>query len=128
MEQQRLSFTKIIKLDDNLIELIADEGVEIDIEMVKEFHDWCFKNLESSFGVLVNKKNSYTYTFEAQMKIGDYPDIIAISVITYSMISQTFTKLISQYPRKNKWNMEIFNDRETAIKWIKEELAKNKGI
>lgn len=40
MSQHRLSFCSIEILADNLAEIIVDEGVEMDVAKVAEYHDF----------------------------------------------------------------------------------------
>lgn len=125
MKTYKLPFLKLIKLRPDLVEVIADEGVELDIDMVKQYHAWLLENMTPPFGILVNKINSYTYTFEAQRKIADLPEIKAMAVITYTQISTASTKSLKAIPREIEWNLEIFDNRTSALDWLENELKKS---
>ena len=119
MKFQDLGFCQAIKLDDDLAEFVVNEGVELDLPMVGTYHDWIVNNMSIPCLVLVNKVNSYTYTFDAQIKIGTLPEIKAIAFIVYSRVSKIATEALSDLPRDRVWNFRIFNNRENAIDWLK---------
>ncbi len=54
MNINELSFGKAIILNSNLAEIIVDDGVEIDLTMITEYHNWIPKNLSDPCMVLVN--------------------------------------------------------------------------
>ena len=124
MKTEKLPFAKVIKLDSNLMEVIVNEGVEMDVEMVNQYHEWLLKNLTPPFGILFNKINSYTYTFDAQKILADLPEIKAMAVISYTQVSAQSTKSLKAIPRKIKWNMEIFDNRKDALNWLNNEMGK----
>ena len=118
MDLHQLSFGKIILLGDDLAEVIVDEGVEMDIEMVEEYHDWILNNLTAPCMLLINKINSYSYTFEAQRNLATPKEIKAMAVVSYTRISKKATKALSSLPRDVKWNIKIFGNREDALAWL----------
>lgn len=124
MDSYKLSFCKINKLTNSVAEIIVNEGVEMDLAMVREYHRWISENLSSPSGLLVNKVNKYTYTFEAQIQLADLPQIKAMSVITYDKISIVSTKALSNMPRQQNWNLKIFDKRDDALVWLENELSK----
>ena len=66
MSKYKLSFGEIIILKPNLAEVIVDNDVEMDLEMVGEYHEFLLSKLGHPFNLLINKVHQYTYTFEAQ--------------------------------------------------------------
>lgn len=124
MDSVRLSFCRIIKLNDSIAEVIVNDGVEIDSSMLEEYHEWIENNLADPCGLLINKINRYTYTFNAQLKIADAPNIQAIAVVTYTRIAEVATKILTKLPREKKWNLEMFQNREEALTWLENELQK----
>lgn len=124
MDSYKLSFGKINKLNDSIAEIIVDEGVEMDLKMVKEYHIWIAEHLLDPCGLLINKINRYTYTFEAQRELANLPQIKAMAVITYNTVSTVSTKVLSKMPRKNKWNLEMFEERNKGLEWLKKEIRK----
>lgn len=121
MELHDLSFAQIFILQDDIAEIIVNEGVELDEAMVKEFHLALLTHLNPPFSVLVNKKNSYTYDFSAQQILGTLPQINAIAVVVYNSIALKTTEILASYPRENKWHMELFSARKDALAWLIQE-------
>lgn len=121
MELHQLSFGKAIKLDEDLAEIIVDESVVMNIKMVDEYHDWISSHLKDPCFLLINKVNSYTYTFDAQLKIATLPQIKAMAVVVYSSLSKITTQSLSEYPREKDWNVNIFNNRDDALSWLEKQ-------
>ena len=118
MEIHQLSFGKAIKLDTDLAEIIVNESVVMNIDMVDEYHDWIGKHLDNPCFLLINKVNAYTYTFDAQLKIGTLPQIRAMAVVVYNRMSKLTTQNLSEYPREKDWNIHIFDNRDEALAWL----------
>lgn len=118
MTLHELSFGKIIIICDDIAEIIVDTGVEIDLNMVDEFHDFLLSHLVSPFSVLINRINTYSHSFDAQMKIGTLEELNVIAIAVYSRASELSTNAIAVYPRKKNWNHRIFDNREEALEWI----------
>lgn len=118
MEQYRLSFCNAIKLNANLAEFIVDEGVELNLARVDEYHDWIETNLQSPYLLLVHKLNAYHYDFAAQQKVSTLPGIKAVAFVVYSNISKTVTQIMLSMPREAEWDYRIFDNREQALSWL----------
>jgi len=105
-------------LRENLAEVIVNEGVIMNEIMVYLYHDFLLTNLKAPFALLINKKNSYSYTFEAQKIIANLKEISHMAVIVGTsgalMSSETLTKM----NEANQWNIRLFHTRESALKWI----------
>ncbi len=120
MKSYKLSFGTIGLINDNLAEVIVDEGVEIDEVMVDEYHDFLLSTLEAPFYLLINKKNSYTYTFGAQQVITQLKEIDSMAVVTTTDAGIMSTKtLISMNYNDTSLNVKMFREREEALAWLK---------
>lgn len=118
LKLHELSFGKIVILRKDIAEVIINEDVEMDIEIVDQFHDFLLSHMSIPFSVVVNKINSYTYDFEAQMKLGTLKELKAIAVIAYTKLSKVTTESMIALPRDIKWNTKIFSNRDGALAWI----------
>ena len=118
MSKYRLSFGEIILLKSNLAEVIVDDGVEMDLEMVKEYHEFLLDKLKHPFSLLINKVNKYTYTFEAQLKLATLTEISSMAVLAYDRITESSTKSLVSIPRATPWNLKIFRERTSALEWL----------
>ena len=108
MKQYELPFCQLKLLRDDIVEVIINEGVEMDLDMVMEYHEFLLAHLKAPFSVLVNKLNSYTYTFDAQMKIGTLNNIKALAFVSYTNITDVSTKNLASLPRPKEWNFKMF--------------------
>lgn len=117
-----ISFGQITKIQDNLVEIVVQADIEFNMDMIAEYHTWLLANLKAPFAILVNKKNPYTYTFEAQMNIANLPQIKAMAVVSYSTATEATTNVLIEMPRKSKWNIRIFDTSELALAWLRAEL------
>ena len=113
-----LPFAKIILLRKDLAEVIVNEGVEIDVAMVGQFHEFLLSHLRTPFSLLINKIHSYTYDFDAQLKLGALDELKAIAVIAYTRMTKLTTETVADLPRDIKWNLKIFSNRDEALAWL----------
>jgi hypothetical protein len=118
-----LSFGTVTLLASNLAEVIVNEGVEMDIAMVREYHAFINKELATPCATLINKKNSYSFTFEAELEVSNLEKIIAIAAVVYTEPGRITTEFLGKLPTHKKWNLKIFqNDRQAALDWLQEQL------
>lgn len=124
MDVYDLSFAKIIILQDDIAEVIVHEDIEMDLKMVDEYHAFLLSHLRAPFSLLVNKINAYTYTFEAQQKLGALEEINKMAVVAYNHRTEVATEYLLTVQRDIDWNMKIFSNRETAYNWLINEQEK----
>jgi len=92
------------------------------LEMVEQYHKFLLSHLVSPFSLLINKINSYTYNFDAQMNLATLKEINAMAVVVYTRASKISTEYLkSSVPRKTDWNLEIYSNRDEALNWLKSE-------
>lgn len=109
-----LSFAELILIDDFLIEIIPHEDVEINDTAVKEYHEF-YQTLGRQVGVLINRKNHYSYTFEGLMEITKTPNVTAAAFLTANLKNTNY--IISTIKQCN-FTMQAFKDRKDAIDWL----------
>ncbi|RCW90012.1 DUF7793 family protein [Winogradskyella arenosi] len=121
MKTYKLSFGEISILNPKLAEVIINEGVIMDVDIVVDYHKFLMDHLEAPFTLLVNKKHSYTYTFEAQKNIVNHDVTKAIAVVNRVYASKLATDVLININRESKWNIKTFREREEALKWLEEQ-------
>lgn len=120
MNVQRLSFAEAILLAPDLVELVIDDGVDVTAPMVDEWHEFLARHLVTPCLILVNRRNHYSYTFEAQMKVGSSPQICAVAVLAYDQQSRLIVSgMENLVPRDGRWNMAVFTERGKALDWLR---------
>jgi len=121
MITHKLSFGEITLLQEDIAEVIVNDRVEFNLEMVAEYHEFLINKMKCPFSLLINKLNSYTYTFEAQQHLATLTDINAMAVVSYSNITELTTKSLIQVSREINWKIKIFNEREVALQWLQDQ-------
>jgi len=123
MSNFRLSFCDVIAVCNNITETIVDENIEVDNVMIREYHNWLAAHHTTDFGILVNKKNHYSYSFDAQLEMGMIDSIKAIAVIVPDMAREIAARSILNMRIRKNISFEIFYKRERAIAWLEQQLA-----
>ena len=118
MTVHKLSFGEITLLKPDLAEVIIGSGVEMDLQMVNEYHEFLLTHLENPFNLLINKIHRYSYTFEAQQHLATLPEINLMAVVAYNSMTEKSTKSPISIPRAMPWNIQIFKERKTAFDWL----------
>lgn len=120
MDLHDLSFGKIILINDRIAEVIINEGVEMNADMVDEYHRFLLSHLNAPFSLLVNKINAYTYDFEAQQKIANLSEINKMAVVSNNHVTTKATEYLKSLPSHSDWDLKIFSDRDAAMAWLLE--------
>jgi len=118
MKNYKLTFGTISIINSRLAEVIVDDGIVFDEVMVDEYHDFLLTNLDAPFSLLINKKHSYSYTFEAQKTIVNLKQIKAMAVYVGSSGALMSTETLIKMNENNNWNIMIFMKREEALDWL----------
>lgn len=123
MNSYKLSFGTISILQNNLAEVVVNEGFRMDVVSVDEFHDFILNNLEAPVGLLINKKHSYSYTFKAQKTIIQLDEIKSTAVLAQTSGAVMSTETLININGHIYKNISIFQQREAALHWLDKELA-----
>jgi hypothetical protein len=118
MQKFDLGFAQIYLLDDNLAEVIINEGVEMDITAIEQYHDCIDQHMSDPCFLMINKINQYTYTFDAQRHLMQLDKVKAVAVVCYTSIAEKATRFVADMPRKVTWQFEIFDNRKAALQWL----------
>ena len=121
MNTDTLSFAQIHILEDDIAEVIVNEGIEITLAMVGEYHDFLPKEMSHPFAVLINKKNAYTYTFDAQRHLWTLPEFRAIAILAYNDMTVKVTHGLISIQREISCTIKIFNQRDVGLQWLTDE-------
>jgi len=118
MTIHKLSFGEITILKPNLAEVIIGSHIEMDLQMVSEYHEFFLTHLDHPFNLLINKIHQYSYTFEAQQHLGTLPQINSMAVVAYNSVTENSTNSLIAVPRLMPWNIQLFKERKTALDWL----------
>ena len=125
----RLSFGCTINhLESDIAEVIVDEGVELEIEMVEELDNYLSDFYSGNFALLVNKKNQYSYAYEAQLCLASLEHQRALAILYHDLKREHIPPLLGQRVTLDDINVKIFPATklglQSAINWLKEMLNK----
>ena len=122
MQQLELPFADIQILKPNIAEIIVFDGIEVTSNMVRQYQQVLIEQLEHPVGLLINKRNAYTYSFSAQMELGLETEIKATAILVERESSVLVMRSIKDMPDHGQWNMDVFFEREAAIAWLEQQL------
>ena len=124
--RHKLSFGYITLLSENIAEVVVNRGVIMTLEEVDEYDYFLKCHFNGDFGLLINKINPYTYTFEAQLTIASLSGIKAIAIITYNQECDHVTSELVNTRKNDNWNIKKFSGLElgfqSGITWLEQEL------
>lgn len=124
MQIFEISFAKIIKLEEDLAEVIVNEGVDFDMDMVHEYHTWIQENMKHPCYMMINRINTYAYGFEVMQTLGTIEEIKAIAMVVYTRASEVAVAALREFPKERPWHSRIFNSRDGALQWLNNERGK----
>lgn len=122
----QLSFGYFILHEGNVAEVVANDGIEMTLEMIEECHAFIDQHISGGFGLLVNSINKYTYSYEARLSIASYENMVAIAFVYYNIeAKQNFIDL--QKTRSiDDWSYRLFSGLELgwqqAYEWLVSEV------
>ena len=125
--KHRLSFGFYKVFANNIVEVTADEGIEMTLEMVEECHEFVNENVEGDFALLINRINNYSYTYEAKLSVASYEGLKALAFVCYSEKSVLVTNKLQECRSFDQWRYPIFSGLELgwqqAYQWLENELS-----
>jgi hypothetical protein len=125
--KHRLSFGYFNTLSENVVEVVADEGIEMTLEMIEECHQYINTHFVGDFGMLVNRVNNYTYSYEAKLSIASYENLKAIAFVYYSSDSKEISDNLYKLRAFDEWNCRFFSGLELgwqqAVDWLEKEVS-----
>ncbi|WP_346882768.1 hypothetical protein [uncultured Algibacter sp.] len=119
MKSFNFPFGTINILNNNLAEIIVSEGVVIDELAVKQYCDFLTTHLDAPFSLLINKKHSYTYTYNAQKSKRLLGKINKIAVVCTTLAGLMSTEILMNVKGNIFKNTKVFNESKKALNWLK---------
>jgi hypothetical protein len=127
--EKRLSFAYVNTIDDNIAEVIIDNNVIITLEMIDEYDEYLSEHFKGNFGLLINRINHYSYTFEAKLTIGSNDGLCAMAVVYYNRMSKESTLGLMNTRVNDDFNLKLFSGlelgKQTGVDWLKTEIDKH---
>ncbi len=109
---------------DNIIELVIDEGIEVNVAMVRVLHATIEQLVgDEPTGFIVHKLHPYSVSFDAQQIIGNLPGITVSAVVAYNQLGEMTAQQIITMSEMAERDIEIFPTLENAIFWLQKRLS-----
>ena len=122
-----LSFGKINIINNNIAEVLVDEGVIFTLEMCEEYDAFLLERFPEKFAILNNKIHKFSYTYEANLHIASLENLIAVAVVTYDKNSYLQSQNYKKLRLQDHWLLKEFSGfkmgREQALEWLEAVLA-----
>lgn len=118
----KLPFGEVRRIGDHLAEVVISQGVMMSLEDVRLYNKTLADMHSGPFGLIVDKRYQYTYTFEAQRELIDIPNLKAVAILVYTATSNHSTRAVLSVMRNKIEHVEIFSLRNEAISWMEQIL------
>jgi hypothetical protein len=119
MTVHQLSFAQVHLLENGIVETIVNEGVEISRPMLEEWAGFLRAQVPAAPLMLINKTHTYSYSFAAQLKVGELDFVRAVAVVNSSRFSNIASQsVLAVLPFGPPWPVRFFSDREAAVSWL----------
>jgi hypothetical protein len=120
---EEIPFGLYREISPNIVEVIVDEGIEIDEDMQLLAESVLFEKYKGeSYCLLVNRKNNYSHAFSSMQKIPEFRNLVSIAIVVYSKLS----KLSAETHQNFQSNTQIFHEVTPAHTWLNEILNPKK--
>lgn len=124
--KHQLEYVKVNILPNNIIELIAQEGVELTIEKIEKMHESLGSTLYKNFAFLINNINNFKVPFEAQYTMASHENLKAIAFVYYNDKSKYHIEKLLKLRKLDNWNVKVFSayelGRQAAYEWLESEM------
>ncbi|MBI1195749.1 MAG: hypothetical protein GC138_07880 [Gammaproteobacteria bacterium] len=123
MKKIKLDTATFEFVEPRIMQVTVSEGVEIDLGTATEYRNAIAELTHEPTGLLVNKKNRYSLTFDAQHAILSHlPNIIATALWVHSSISGRIADTQIPMLKTAKHPVRVFFSQTEAIAWLKDQL------
>lgn len=114
MRDYKLDFCLLTHHDNGILEIVVNEGVEINAAMANEFLDKIDSIKPKVTHALVNRKNQYSYSFKANFILASSKVIDCVAVVKYKKRIWPLNGVL--FPKF--YNLAFFDNVESATKWL----------
>jgi len=117
----KLSFCEIEQLSDNIFEVTINAGAVIDEKCAEEAQIFWNDLRTEPYGLLVNNKNRFSYSFMGSQKIGEHSLERKTAVLVDDPISKDQMSMVLDLKKMTGTieNRRVFQNRAEAMKWLK---------
>ncbi|MDH5517463.1 MAG: hypothetical protein OEY36_06550 [Gammaproteobacteria bacterium] len=114
MKEYHLDFVDFQHHESGVLEVIVHQGVEITSEQAHQFLDTIAAIEPKVRGVLVNRKNPYSYTFKANVVLAASNTVEHVAVVKYSRLPWPLNGIM--FPKF--YRLAFFDNYDEAYDWL----------
>lgn len=106
-------------IDNRIIEIVANEGAELDMPEAQECLT-LYQQQGGPLGILVNRQHNYSASLEFVMAVGGASEVKAFAILVESELAAMVAdsqKLFFSHP------FECFYEKQLALDWLNKVLA-----
>lgn len=123
MKKIELDTATFAFIEPRILQVTVSEGVEIDLGIAQSFQSAIAELTHEPTGLLVNKRNRYSLTFDAQRTVLSHlPNVAATALLVHSSISSRIADTQLPVLRTAEHPVKVFFSRAKATTWLKEQL------
>ena len=119
VKEYQFDYCTIQHRDDNILIFEINDGVEVDADMATELTHQADEAMTGPFGILSNRINSYSLSFEAMCALAQYDNMAALAIVVPDaksyMLVEAQNYLILALKKKP---IKIFMDTDSAVSWL----------
>ncbi len=116
-----LSFGTAQEVEPNIVEIIANEGVEVTNACIEHLEAGLIEKYNRAYAILVNRVEEYSHTHSSMEKIAKLKNLAAIAVVVYNSRSVEIAGIHGLYMDK----IRVFEDKDKALVWLRAMLEKS---
>jgi len=118
--EYKLSFCKIEQLSEDIFEVTINAGATIDGKCAEEAEKFWHDLKTEPYSLLVNNKNSFSYSFLGSQTIGEHSLERKTAVLIDASISKDQISMVLDLKKISGTveNRKVFQDRKKAISWL----------
>ena len=123
IKEYLLDYCTIKHRDDGIVEFEFADGINVDSSMANELARMADENINEPFGLLSNRLNSYSLSFEAMSVLANYDRLAAVAIVVHSSKSRMLVEIQNIFiSTLKKKPIEIFMDVDSAHSWLQTTL------
>ena len=121
-----IEFCTLKVIEYRILEIIVNEGINLDLEKVNVLHETFERELEEPYGILVNTINNFSYSLEAINHIANHPYVYCVARLNYSETAELTSSYVKKTVKEtmgNTFSIENFQNRLGALEWLRKNIT-----
>lgn len=116
-----LHYAKVEEIEPNIVEVIANIGVEITLEDIEFMEKGFLEKFPGPYAELVNRVNDYSHTLDSLEKACNLKNCIAVAILVKNSLSFHAANIHKEYAGK----IQVFVNKEEALVWLRAMLKQS---